>query len=345
MLIITNSLNKQLSKIEKHSICTNKPFARHELLFNTLSKLYTTHVIQEDLEVMETAIQISVNESYLHFLKKAYNSWLDCGHDLDYMCDKTGGLITYHINHKLPQQLDSLPDWKKVVCYAKDCVTPIMEHTYETAIKSAYLGHIVRNHLDKYNTIYCLTTFPGHHYEVNKYGGYCFVNNVACCVHDLKMKRVYQRFAILDLDYHHGDGTESIFYNDTDVLTASIHISPQYDYPIASGFNCDEEANFNIGLEPKSGIIDYIKALNKTLDKIDDFKPDILLISLGFDTLKGDPACSNLGGFNLVPKDFEVIGKTVKSRWTNKIIVFQEGGYKLDSIAEAAICFFKSMNQ
>lgn len=350
MIILTDSQdiveNKQI-KSEEITLGTNKPFTRKAHILDKLKDENKVVFIDETSNKIEQVVRNYIDLYYLLFLKNAFSSWVNCGQDLNYMCDRTGGLITYHFNHNLSmnnkKSLMHLPFWKQCSYYSKDVVTPILEHTYETTIKSAYLGISCVDYLDDNDIIYCLTVYPGHHSDNKSYGGYCFINNLSVCVKHMLKTEKYKKVAVLDLDYHHGDGTESIFRDNPNVLTVSIHISPIYDYPSITGFELDNDSVSNIPLEPLTDIVEYLNSMYTAFDKINEFGADILVVALGFDTLKDDPDCSMLGGFGLEPEDFEFIGETIKDRWDKKIVVFQEGGYNLEKVGDAAQNFFKKL--
>ncbi len=185
------------------------------------------------------------------------------------------------------------------------------------------------------NRAFCAVRPPGHHAETIKSLGFCFINNAAVCAHYLKNKYLVNKIAIIDFDVHHGNGTQEIFYNDETVAYASIHQSPLFP---GTGF--EEEVGvgniFNAPIKSGTSSKEFHKIFeNKILAKIDKFKPEIIIISAGFDAHYKDP----LANINLESEDFYLITKkivelaTIHSR--GKIISFLEGGYDLIALHES----------
>jgi len=192
--------------------------------------------------------------------------------------------------------------------------------------------------LEGYPLAYALVRPPGHHAEVRSFGGFCYFNNAAIAS---QMLSAFGRVAILDVDYHHGNGQQVIFYDRDDVLTVSIHGHPEFAYPYFSGFSNETGEgvgagfNLNLPLPEMVGSEQYLTVLNKALSKISDFKPDYLVVCVGFDTAKGDPT----GTWPLVAKDYDKIGQVI-GRLHMPTLVVQEGGYRTRSIGVNARHFF-----
>lgn len=179
----------------------------------------------------------------------------------------------------------------------------------------------------------------GHHSSRDSYGGYCFINNAAVMTHMLCDQ--YQKVGLLDIDYHSGNGSMSIFYRNPRVYFASIHCDCELDYPYNCGFPDQTGADEGIGttlnypLGKDAGWKEYEVALSKCLQEMSDFGVEALVVSLGVDTVNGDPESSPLGGFQLQLPDYVNIGKMIRNLNVPTIWV-QEGGYRLD-IAGAAV--------
>jgi len=183
--------------------------------------------------------------------------------------------------------------------------------------------------VNKNKKFFCNIRPPGHHAESKKSLGFCFVNNVAVCTRYLQKVYDVNKIAIIDFDVHHGNGTQEIFYKDKTVLYASIHQSPLFP---GTGLE-DERGVGNIFNAPiKSGtkskeFIDIFE--NKILQNIDKFKPEIILISCGFDAHYRDP----LAQINLESEDFYIITKKIVElsllHSNGRVISFLEGGYDL----------------
>lgn len=160
---------------------------------------------------------------------------------------------------------------------------------------------------------------PGHHAGKDFCGGFCYFNNIAIAV--AKALEKVKKAAILDIDCHHGNGTENIFLGKNNVLYVSLHQSPLYPGTgLKSQFNV-----FNFPLSPETTEKEYLESLDKGLKKISDFQPDVLAISAGFDTYKKDPITM----FNLGIETYQKIGKKISDLNLPTFAVL-EGGYSSD---------------
>jgi len=224
-----------------------------------------------------------------------------------------------------------------------DTGTPILHNTFETAKRAVDVtltaASIVESGTD---TVYALVRPPGHHATRNLCGGYCYFNNAAIAANYL-IKRGTDRIVILDLDFHHGNGTQEIFYNTDLVYYISIHGDPKIFYPWISGKESEvgegpgEGFNLNLPLPPHANWERYSEALSYAVREIRDYYPDVLIVSLGFDTHKEDP----VGKFDLEDEDYARIAKQI-SKLKLPTLVVQEGGYNPKSNASAAVNFFSS---
>jgi acetoin utilization deacetylase AcuC-like enzyme len=181
---------------------------------------------------------------------------------------------------------------------------------------------------------FALSRPPGHHAGADFFGGYCFLNNAALAAQTLR-ERGHDRVAVLDVDYHHGNGTQSIFYPRPDVLTVSIHGDPRTEYPFFLG-HADEHGegagegfNLNLPLPRGTGFDGWRTALHQALDRIVRFDAQALVVSLGVDTFEGDP----ISGFRLRSADYLRIGAEIAALRLPTVFVF-EGGY---AVAEVGI--------
>jgi acetoin utilization deacetylase AcuC-like enzyme len=178
---------------------------------------------------------------------------------------------------------------------------------------------------------YALCRPPGHHAASDLASGFCFFNNSALAAEVLR--RAGKRTAILDIDVHHGNGTESIFYDRADVLTVSIHCHPKRFYPFFWGYEGEhgrgvgEGFNLNLPLERGADIDAYLPALETALRRIADFKPDMLVVAAGLDIAIDDP----FKAFAIATPDFTTIGKRIAEMHLPMLIV-QEGGYPSESL-------------
>lgn len=226
--------------------------------------------------------------------------------------------------------------------YCIDTFTPINRNAFPAARRAVdCVLTAAQQLLDGRHTAYALVRPPGHHAERAAFGGFCYLNNNAIAADYLSS---HGKVAILDIDFHHGNGQQDIFYRRNDVLTISIHGHPRFAYPFFSGFEDElgegagEGFNWNIPLpETVDGGV-YRKALLKALRRIADFRPAFLVIALGLDTAKGDPT----GCWRLLARDFEANGRMIGEMALPTLIV-QEGGYRTRSIGVDALHFFRGL--
>jgi acetoin utilization deacetylase AcuC-like enzyme len=188
---------------------------------------------------------------------------------------------------------------------------------------------------------YALVRPPGHHAEYRAFGGFCYFNSVAVAAHYLSK---YGKVAILDIDYHHGNGQQNIFYHRADVLTISIHGHPRFAYPYFSGFR-DERGtgsgknfNFNYPLPEVIKGVQYREILIRAIRRLERYKPEYLVIALGLDTARGDPT----GTWLLKAADFEQNGRLIGNIGI-PVLVIQEGGYRVRSLGTNARQFFTGL--
>jgi acetoin utilization deacetylase AcuC-like enzyme len=244
--------------------------------------------------------------------------------------------------------------------YCFDMSAPIAAGTYaaaRAAANTALTGAALL--LEGHQTVYALCRPPGHHAGRDMYGGYCYLNNAAIATQylgvggwELGVGNPHQpstpysqpphRVAVLDIDYHHGNGTQQIFYERGDVLFVSIHADPARQYPYFAGY-ADErgaadgvDANLNIPLEADVDDERYLVTLDKALAAVRAFDPRFLVVSAGFDTFGGDP----IADFALSSAVYPQIGQRITALGLPTLIV-QEGGYAVDALGENAVGFLR----
>lgn len=225
--------------------------------------------------------------------------------------------------------------------HSLDIYAPIFEHTWQSAYWSAQtaLSAVAMLHKGEQAT-YALCRPPGHHATTSLMGGFCYLNNAAVAANWLTQQG--QRVAILDVDFHHGNGTQEIFYGRYDVLYCSLHADPLTDYPYYWGFadefgsGSGQNYNYNFPLSRGCDETTYLEALNKALKKIRLYHPDTLIISLGVDTCMDDP----VGGFNLTTESFTKMAEVIQ-QLNLPTAVIQEGGYRLDLLGENVVAFLR----
>ena len=219
--------------------------------------------------------------------------------------------------------------------------TTLNEHTYDIAKLAAGATKQAAQLVDenKSKTSFAVVRPPGHHAESNTAGGFCFFNNIAVAAEWLVVKKGYNKIAIIDIDHHFGNGTSHIFYHRNDILYLSIHAHPMYSYP-GSGYPNEigvvegKGFNVNVPLLPGSNSFDWLHSMNFSADIVKQFEPEILLVSVGYDALAGDP----VGILNLTPNAFTGAGfllhELAQHTCDGRIVCTLEGGYKIDQLKE-----------
>ena len=226
--------------------------------------------------------------------------------------------------------------------YCTDTFTPLTGNAYlaaRRAVDSTITA--AKELLQGYRLAYALVRPPGHHAEPATFGGFCYFNSAAVATNLLSS---YGKVAMLDIDYHHGNGQQQIFYERADVMTVSIHGHPSFAYPYFSGF-IDERGkdagrgyNVNMPLPESINGDEYRQALAKALKRITRFRPRYIVVPLGLDTAKEDPT----GSWSLEAGDFESIGNMIGSLRLPTLVV-QEGGYDTRVLGTNALHFFKGL--
>jgi len=192
--------------------------------------------------------------------------------------------------------------------------------------------------------VFCAVRPPGHHAETNRVNGFCFINNAAVAARFLQFHYDIKKVAIIDFDVHHGNGTQEIFYNDNSVLYGSIH-----QHPLFPGTGLESEIGvgniFNAPIDAGTSSEEFLRTFNeKILANVDLFKPEVIIISAGFDAHKRDPlATINLNSedyFTMTHDIVEIANRHSKGR----VISFLEGGYDLLALSESIQSHFKGLS-
>jgi acetoin utilization deacetylase AcuC-like enzyme len=227
--------------------------------------------------------------------------------------------------------------------YCFDPQTPLLEGTWEAALQAAACAVTGADLLlEGERLAYALCRPPGHHAGRDYYGGYCYLNNAALAARRLQARG---RPAILDIDYHHGNGTQDIFYGSPEVLFVSLHADPDSSYPCFSGYREERGAGaglgftFNHPLPAGAGEAGYRGELARALEEIQAFGPDHLVVSLGVDTVQGDP----VGGLGLPVECFPELGRMIGLLGL-PVLVVQEGGYSLRLAGPCAAGFLAGLS-
>lgn len=266
------------------------------------------------------------DESYVKFLQTAWKAWvLEHG---NYDALPLNWAVRSMRGDRIPDAIDG-----KLGYYSFDAGTPITAGTWDAITTAAHVALTGQQHIAQgEHAAFALCRPPGHHAARDLFGGYCYLNNGAIAAQAF-LDRGAERVAVLDIDYHHGNGTQSIFYDRCDVLFLSLHGHPAQEYPYFSGYDDEtgvgdgEGFNHNYPLRWGVGWQDYELALTDALSKIRDYSPDALIVSLGVDTFEHDP----ISQFQLTLDDFPKIGRAIAHLQTPTLFVM-EGGYAVQDI-------------
>ena len=275
------------------------------------------------------ALRRTHSPDYLHYLQSIHKIWTAEFGNCDVLPDT------------FPRHRPATPPTKpsaQASYYCFDMAAPITAGTWDAALASATLAVAAADALLHGETSYALCRPPGHHAGRDYCGGFCYLNNIAIAAEHLLLRGgggggAMKRLAILDLDYHHGNGTQDIFYARPDVLFLSLHADPNTQYPYFWGYPQETGdgpgAGFNINLPLPRGTseTDWLQTLDTALHKIADFHPDALLISVGADISDSDP----VGDFRLPLPAFSEIARRLRSLYLPTLFV-QEGGYNVTTI-------------
>lgn len=227
----------------------------------------------------------------------------------------------------------------KFAYHCTDTSAPLSVGTVDTVFQTAFMTiQAMETYLKQPEPTYLLTRPPGHHAGKSTFGGFCYLNNAAIAA---QMLSPHGKTAVLDIDFHHGNGTQDIFYDRDDVIFVSLHADPKVEYPFLTGY-ADEMGigkgkGCNLNIPLSLGIEDtvYAKALAQAVEFLQAKHIQFLVLSLSFDFLKDDP----VGGFHVSPDIFKTIAKML-SPFSNLVLV-QEGGYQLERIGDYAKIVWK----
>ncbi|MBZ4420366.1 histone deacetylase family protein [Myxococcus sp. RHSTA-1-4] len=263
---------------------------------------------------------------FVEFLRTAHAEWRAAGKD-GFMLPSGFPARSLRRDH-IPSGING-----RMGYYAFDAGTPIVEGTWDAALAAAHCALTAAAHVAQgERSAYSLCRPPGHHAAHSTYGGYCFLNNAALAAQYLR-DHGKARVAVLDVDYHHGNGTQDIFWERSDVLFVSIHGTPETEYPYFLGYADERGAGEgegytrNFPLPRGTTWAEYATALDAALDCIGGFSPDALVVSLGVDTYEGDP----ISAFKLETRHFPLMGERLAGLKPPTVFV-QEGGYAVEDL-------------
>ncbi len=267
-----------------------------------------------------------LDPGYLTFLETAWDAWKAAGN--------AGEIIATNVparrmaTARRPEHIEGLVGW-----YAHASETAMTRGTWAAACASLACAQAgARAIRGGAASAFALCRPPGHHATADQYGGYCFINNAAVAAQMLRDAGA-ARVAILDIDFHHGNGTQDIFYDRDDVLFCSLHGAPEHTYPWFTGYADDAGSGSGAGftrnypMPPGTGYDRWGSALDETIRHIRGYGPDTLVVSLGVDAYKDDP----IGFFTLDSPDFTDTGARIAALGLPTLFVM-EGGYAVEQV-------------
>ncbi|MEB8433259.1 histone deacetylase family protein [Cocleimonas sp. KMM 6892] len=257
---------------------------------------------------------------YLNFLQSVYPKWAalpDASKEIIPKSNPGRYASTY------PKDIIGQVGW-----HIMDTSCPLGEGTWSGVYASAQTAISAADAVAKEEckSAYAVCRPPGHHAFSDGGAGFCFLNNSGIAAQ--RLLKDFDRVAILDVDLHHGNGTQAIFWNRRDVMTISIHADPAYCYPHFWGYAHEKGEgdgygyNLNFPIDEGTSDTEYMKVLEQALDQLKAFAPDAIILALGLDASEEDP----FAVLNLTTEGFGEIGKRVEA--LNKpTVIIQEGGY------------------
>lgn len=271
---------------------------------------------------------------YLEFLQGAWAEWVA----LDPANAQRDALPSYWPIRGFRSDVLPASFAARMGLFSFDAGTPLTAGSWAAArAGAACAGTAAQRLLQGERATFALTRPPGHHAGADFFGGYCFLNNAAIAAQTLRDAGV-ARVAVLDVDYHHGNGTQAIFYERADVQFTSIHGDPHTEYPYYLGYADERGAgaglgfNHNLPLARGSDFPTWRAALHTALQGVAAFRPGALVVSLGLDTFVGDP----ISGFTLRSADYLQVGADLARVGVPTVFVF-EGGYAVAEVGVNAV--------
>ena len=302
--------------------CYEKPL-RADMIRARIDEVGLGDVVAPTSHGLDAVLRVH-DEGYVDFLRTAAQRWAEAGRE--------GDAIPYTWRYpraplsRVPSGIDA-----QLGYYSIDVGAPITPTTWQaiTAGVDVTLTAVDRL-VGGEDAVFSLSRPPGHHAGRDYMGGYCFLNNAAVAAEVLSG---HGRVAILDIDYHHGNGTQDIFWERGDVLFTSIHGDPDEEYPYFSGYDDEvgggagDGTTLNCPLPLGSGIEEFMDALQRCLKAVEGFAATHLVVSLGLDTFVEDP----ISYFTLATDDYPAVGASIAGLHLPTLYVM-EGGYAVDAL-------------
>ena len=302
---------------------------RAEYILERLKSVNLGEIITPDEFGLDPITRIH-DRGFLNFLEQCWKDWVAVGY-------KGEAIPTIWPSRRTQQRIPNHIEGR-MGYYALAGETSISSGTWEAARASANVALTAQAAIKNgANEAFALCRPPGHHAAGDMYGGYCFINNAAVAAQAF-IDQDASRVAILDVDFHHGNGTQDIFYDRADVMFVSLHGDPIDAFPHFLGYadetgtGSGEGFNHNYPMGPGTNFKTWGLALADACKKIANYGPDALVISLGVDTFEHDP----ISFFKLTSDDFKRYGATIGGLKLPTLFIM-EGGYAVDEIGLNAV--------
>ena len=303
---------------------------RAELVLERVKAQGLGEVIPPDDYGLEPILRVHA-PNLVRFLQTAWDQWAALGrtHDALPMAWPVRGMN----QSREPDQIDA-----KLGFFSLDAGSPIQAGTWQAVYGSAQVALTGAKLVSSgANAAFALCRPPGHHAASDYIGGYCYLNNAAIAAQALRDAGA-TRVAVLDVDYHHGNGTQTIFYDRADVLVINLHADPMVEYPFylghadERGIGAGEGFNLNYPMPHGTGFDAWFEALEDACKRLQQYAPDVIVVSLGVDTYKDDP----ISQFKLDSPDYLRIGERI-ARLKKPALFVMEGGYAIEPIGVNAV--------
>jgi acetoin utilization deacetylase AcuC-like enzyme len=330
---------QQFMRLGRISKPTDLPSRAHALREALLARGIS---VDEPVDYGRAPLESVHSSDYLDYLESAYELWQQL---------KMPGVEPgIEVLPNLSPYSNGTPGMARAPCpspslvartgyYISDLSCPLGPHTWHSILRSAHTAVAAADSvLDTGDAAYALCRPSGHHAHRDRAGGFCYINNSAIAAQRLLQR--HGRVAVFDVDAHHGDGTQNIFYARDDVLTVSTHADPTGYYPFYTGYAHERGAgagdgfNLNLPLPHGAGNAVFMQAVRQGATAVRDFAPQALVLALGFDSYKDDP----ISVLKLDLEAYREIGEQVGALRLPTVIV-QEGGYLVEAIGPALDMF------
>ncbi|MCC3859995.1 histone deacetylase family protein [Pseudemcibacter aquimaris] len=307
---------------------------RADILKNALEK--HGHSITRPGDYGLDAIRAVHDDRYISYLERAHERWSRIPGASEEIIPNIHPL---NRNNGYPKSVAAQAGY-----HSTDTSAPISKDTWHSILWSAWTAiEASEMILNGEKHAYALCRPPGHHASKDTVGGFCYFNNTAIATQNLLKK--YSKIAILDVDLHHGNGTQEIFYDRDDVLTLSVHADPERFYPFFWGYTDEigtgagEGYNINYPLPLGSGDDPFMECVEDAMKKIKNFGAEVVVIALGLDAYEGDP----FAGLAVTTEGYNQMAKIIASYTDTPILMVQEGGYICDELGDNLVSFLRGI--